>query len=336
MTDSESKSNMPAAPFAIKDDLFAGLPAIKHHRILELLEPPSRKQLKRVLIDTDTYNEIDDQFALIHMLLAQQQRSDLEVVAITAAPFHNVARDTKNYEHGMLLSYQEIHRVLDKLEFSWDGHVFKGASNPMVISESTPMENEAADAICEIALSGSDCDSPLYLIALGALTNVATAIIKRPEIRERIVVCTLGGVPFNLNGFTDFNYMQDMPAAQFIFSCGVPVVHFPGYSVTDNLRTSRWELEANLGDSAAGIFLMERYMEFVKDYPGRSKPIWDLAPGIWVIDPQWLLSEVRHSPLLTDENRWVDKMDSHPVRAVRWINRDEVFRNFYELLNTES
>jgi len=336
MTDNKSKPNMPAAPFGTRNDLFAGLPAIKHHRILELLEPPLQNELKTVLVDTDTYNEIDDQFALIHILLTERQRSDLEVVAITAAPFHNAARNTKDYEHGMLLSYQEIHRVLDTLDIRWPGQVFKGSSNRMTVSGSMPIESEAADAICEIALSRSSSDSPLYIVALGALTNVASAILKKPEIRDRVVVCTLGGAPFNLNGFTDFNYMQDMPAAQFVFSCGVPVVHFPGYSVTDNLRTSRWELKANLGDSPAGTFLMDRYMEFVKDYPGRSKPIWDLAPGIWVIDPQWLLSEVRHSPLLTDENRWVDKVDNHPVRAVRWINRDAVFQNFFELLNPQS
>ena len=336
MTDSKNNPNMPAAPFNLENGLFAGLPAIKHHRILELLEPPSRIKTKKVLVDTDTYNEIDDQFALIHILLTERRRPDLEVVAITAAPFHNATRDTKNYEHGMLLSYQEIHRVLDKLEFSWDGPVLRGSPKSMAVSESMPIESEAAEAICEIALSGSISDPPLYIVALGPLTNVASAIMIRPEIRDRIIVCTLGGAPFNLNGFTDFNYMQDMPAAQFVFSCGVPVVHFPGYSVTDNLRTSRWELKANLGDSAAGIFLMERYMEFVKDYPGRSKPIWDLAPGLWVIDPQWLLSEVRHSPLLTDENRWVDRIDNHPVRTIRWINRDEVFRNFFGLLNPKS
>ena len=43
-----------------------------------------------MVLDTDTYNEIDDQYALAQVLLSPE---DVTVEAVYAAPFHN-ARST--------------------------------------------------------------------------------------------------------------------------------------------------------------------------------------------------------------------------------------------------
>ena len=39
---------------------------------------------RRVVLDTDTFNEVDDQFALAHLLLSQGQ---VDFEAVYAAPF---------------------------------------------------------------------------------------------------------------------------------------------------------------------------------------------------------------------------------------------------------
>lgn len=44
------------------------------------------KGLVDVILDTDTFNEIDDQFALAYMLKSPDK---FNIKAITAAPFHN-------------------------------------------------------------------------------------------------------------------------------------------------------------------------------------------------------------------------------------------------------
>ena len=51
-----SGQNIAAIPFS-------GLPEIPHETIFNLLSTPSSKTPKKIIIDTDTYNEIDDQFA---------------------------------------------------------------------------------------------------------------------------------------------------------------------------------------------------------------------------------------------------------------------------------
>ncbi len=62
----------------------------------------------RMVLDTDAWNEIDDQFALVHVLLAPD-RARLE--AVYAAPFANSRAATP--AEGMRRSEAEIHRVLD-------------------------------------------------------------------------------------------------------------------------------------------------------------------------------------------------------------------------------
>ena len=77
----------------------------------------------RAVIDTDTYNEIDDQFALVYALLSPER---IRLEAIYAAPFHN--QRSSGPEDGMLRSYEEIGRVLERLGRAPDGSVHQGAT----------------------------------------------------------------------------------------------------------------------------------------------------------------------------------------------------------------
>jgi purine nucleosidase len=57
-------------------------PVVSEARRLERLQPP-RGQV-RMILDTDTYNDIDDQFAVVHALLSPEQP---RLEALYAAPF---------------------------------------------------------------------------------------------------------------------------------------------------------------------------------------------------------------------------------------------------------
>ena len=76
-------------------------PVLTTERRVQLLEPPSGRV--RMVLDTDTYNEIDDQFALVYTLLSPDR---LDLAAIYAAPFHN--NRSSGPEDGMQRSYEEI------------------------------------------------------------------------------------------------------------------------------------------------------------------------------------------------------------------------------------
>ena len=54
--------------------------------MFSITEDLKKDGVKRVILDTDTYNEIDDQFALATAMLAPDR---IDLVCVTAAPFHN-------------------------------------------------------------------------------------------------------------------------------------------------------------------------------------------------------------------------------------------------------
>ena len=83
-----------------------------------------RPGLLRAVLDTDTYNEIDDQFALVQAMLSPDR---IALEAIYAAPFHN-SRST-GPEDGMDKSYEEILRLLARMGRSPDGFVFRGVQD---------------------------------------------------------------------------------------------------------------------------------------------------------------------------------------------------------------
>lgn len=77
-------------------------------RLINMLQKPSGKV--DAVLDTDAYNEVDDQFALAYMLRSAEK---LNVKAIYAAPFHN--HNSDGPADGMEKSYDEIIKLLDLL-----------------------------------------------------------------------------------------------------------------------------------------------------------------------------------------------------------------------------
>ena len=201
---------------------------------LKLLTPPAGRL--RVVLDTDTYNEIDDQFALVQMLLSPER---FDVEAIYAAPFFNARADSPG--HGMELSYQEILRLLERLNVAPDGLVHRGVTD-YVGPTKTAQPAPAVDDLVARARAGSP-DNPLYVIAIGAISNVASALLKAPDIIDRIVVVWLGGHALEWPDTIEFNLKQDVGGAQVLLDSGVPLVLVPCRGVTSRLHSTVPEIE---------------------------------------------------------------------------------------------
>jgi len=72
--------------------------------------------------------------------------------------------------------------------------------------ENTPIDSEGARFIIEEAMK--DDPRPLFVCNLGAVTNLASAYLMKPEIVERITVIWIGGAPYPTGGF-EFNQNND-------------------------------------------------------------------------------------------------------------------------------
>ncbi len=287
-----------------------------------LIEPSGRVNM---VLDTDTFNEIDDQFALT---LAVLSPGSINLKAVTAAPFSK-QKTTPDPAVGMELSYDEIIRVLSRLNAMKDDFVFKGATTYLK-NKNTPVESAAAQAIIRCA---HESDEPLYVTAIGAITNVASALIMDPDIIEKIVVVWLGGQPYYWPSAGEYNLGQDVMAAQHVFDCGVPVIHVPCKNVAEHVKTTAWELEKYVkGRGAVGDFLFKRFCEYSDNLFGWSKEIWDMAPIAWLIKPEWVPSQIMQSPILTDDMTWETDSGRHLCRCATDVRRDPVFRDFFTKL----
>ncbi len=289
---------------------------------LERLRPPSGPV--RMVLDTDTYNEIDDQFAVVYSLLS---RGKLNVEAIYAAPFHN--ERSSGPGDGMEKSYEEILRLLERLDISPEDLVHRGSPSYLPDAD-TPVESAAASDLVEKAMSGRD---PLYVVAIGAITNVASALLLEPGIVQHIVVVWLGGQPPHWPTAAEFNLQQDPHASRLIFDCGAPLVYIPCTGVASHLLTTVPEIERHVeGKGPIGDYLARIFREYHNHHFAWSKVIWDIACIGWCLDSEWVPTELIPSPILTEQLTWSVDHSRHPIRAATYVHRDPIFGDLFRKL----
>ncbi|MEP4197714.1 MAG: nucleoside hydrolase [Aliishimia sp.] len=336
----------------------------------------------RVIIDTDTANEIDDQYALAWALLSPER---LSLEGVTAVPFSfahhqedlirsaNILRnggpkdaleekfmgglggwaqrivDTGrnaedvlfvSAEEGAELSYQEILRVFEKCGVPSDGKVFRGAPGYLQDFD-TPIESPSTDFIIQQARKREE--GPVYILAMGALTNIASALLLAPDIIDNIVVVWTASFP----SYAPFcnrpslNLVQDPLASQLLFECGVPHVYLPGYHVGAQLKISYPEMERFVkGKGAIGDYLWHLYtnnplheMFAITNQETKTWVIWDIINVAWLFDEGYVSTHMTTSPTLNDALYWEREGDRHGMLEAYDLDRDKIFEDLYRALD---
>lgn len=285
-----------------------------------------------LVLDTDTYNEIDDQFAVAYALLSRER---LRVRALYAAPFHN--KRSSGPAEGMERSYEEIHRVLERLNLADPPPVFRG-SEQWLPDRQTPVQSPAVQDLVKRARRRKG--KPLYVVAIGALTNIASALLAAPDIAGKIVVVWLGGHPTYWHTTDEFNLQGDWNASRFLFDCGVPLVVFPCTHVVAQLLTTQAEMARFVkGRGPLGDYLFQIFSDYEGSdlkAAGASKQIWDLAPLAWLVNHRWFRTALVHSPILSRDLTWSHDPSRHFIREARFLFRDHVFADFFAKLDAAS
>jgi inosine-uridine nucleoside N-ribohydrolase len=288
---------------------------------LQMLEKPATGS--SIVFDTDTYNEIDDQFALVYALLSKES---FNLEAVYAAPFSNNRAD--NPTTGMELSYEEILRILDKMDVAHEGFAFKGSKN-YLSKDLKPKTSPATDDMIKKAMQHS-AEDPLYVVAVGAITNVANAILLRPEITKNIVVVWLGGHAHNWPNTREFNMMQDITAANVILDSGVPFVQYPCMGVVSQFHTTVPEMEHYLkGQNEISDYLLEIFKDYHKDHFAWSKVVWDMTAIAYLINSNWTPSQLVHAPRVSEFDTYSFDNNRHLIRMAYHINRDAIWKDFF-------
>ena len=225
----------------------------------------------------------------------------------------------------------KILRLLDFLNVPADGFVYRG-SRAFLSDKETPVPSDAATDMIERALTASP-EEPLYVVAVGAITNVASAILMEPEIIKHIVIVWLGGNPLYWPHTREFNLMQDLQSAQVVLDCGVPFVWLPARGVVSHLHTTVAEMERYVqGRGKVGDYLVQIFKDYSSDHFAWSKVIWDISATAYLINPPWVPTEIVHSPILTEAVTWSFDNSRHLMRVASSVNRDAIFRDLFEKL----
>ena len=299
-------------------------PKLSEQKLIERLKYPAGKV--RMVLDTDTFNEIDDQFAVVYAL---QSKEKMQIEAFYAAPFHNEL--STGPKDGMEKSYNELCKILNVMGKEGEYPVYRG-SESYLPNAHTPVESEAARNLVERAMASSD-DDPLYVVAIGAITNVASAILMEPAIIEKIVVVWLGGHAFHWPHTKEFNLFQDLHASRIILDSGVPLVLIPCMGVASHLQTTLSEIRDYVKDKGKiGEYLYETYKNCHDDHFGYSRVIWDISTIGYLNNESWLPNSLVHSPVLSEDYRWSFDSSRHFIRYVHYVYRDKIFQDLFRKL----
>lgn len=283
----------------------------------------------KVVLDTDTYNEIDDQYALAYLV-----RSGLPILGLHAAPFLNKHAATP--KEGMEKSYQEIFKVLSLLGREDLNSLVYAGSEDYLKDEDTPQQSPAARHLVELARSLPEGEL-LYVAAIGAITNVSSALLMAPDIAEKLVVVWLGGHAHFWPDTREFNLYQDITAARVLFDSGVALVQLPCMGVVTHLATTEPELREQLKDkSPIGTYLYDITCAEAKlDKMGRcwSRVIWDVSTIAWILGGEGTMRDsLVHTPIVTYDGTYSFSPTRHLMKYVDYINRDAVFDELFRLL----
>ena len=351
-------------------------PYISDERRKEMLAPQPGPV--RVVIDTDAANEVDDQFAITWGLLSPDR---LDIEAIVAAPFSRayfreplLAAARANVDHSTAAEVDDIaawvHRLRSagidpedvtfettaegmEMSFSEIGTImgWLGMSSKGVASGRRPVHGvtrrhrgqRGRRRIIEAAMA--DDERLLHVVAIGAVTNVAAALLMEPEIITRMVVSWTSAYPtfVRFSNSPSMNLVQDQHASRLLFDSGVPLLYLPGYYIGEQLVMSLPESERWVnGRGEIGNYLHYLYRTTVCGHSGLSSPsrpvvgVLGLHQLRVLIDPTWVPTIFVPTPTLDHDLKWRHLPGRPLMSEATDVDRDAAFRDFFHKLERHS
>ncbi len=296
----------------------------------------------RVLIDTDANNELDDQHALAYVLLSGDTFA-VEGVTVNATKAGGDIRE----------QYEEARRVLALCTLEGVIPLHAGADGSFEairphVRDTTFDGSDAVDFI--IARAHAASESPLVLVPIGKLTNIALALEKDPSIASKVRVVWLGS---NYPEPGEYNQDNDPESLRYVLSTDVPfemvTVRYGQPSGTDAIRVTQAEVNARMpglgprtpapvegrhggafhtfGDYAVNLF---EHIDYSGDPPSRA--LYDMAAAAILKNPSWAQARQQPAPALVGRE-WEERPDNaRSITVWEHFDRDAIMADFYRTL----
>ncbi|MFC4701576.1 nucleoside hydrolase [Glaciecola siphonariae] len=266
-----------------------------------------------IVLDADTANEIDDLYAVVAALI----EPSWNVVALNAAHWQ-----TSHWTSPT--SMEDSHRLNQVLT----GHLQmqvptkRGAPARMYDWGDQAQHSAAAYEIIKQAHNMAEGER-LTVIALGALTNVASALFIDSSIADKISLFWLGSsydFEKEIMGTTDFNCIMDTQALHYLLNSSVPMTVIP-VNVAYDMQFDYAETAQRLkGTHPLGDLLVDRWTNHM-DGSRQARAIWDLALIYAMSDPEWIeTTQVRTSKDYGDRD----------ITYISQIDGEQMYQAFFD------
>ena len=287
-----------------------------------MIQIPDEKKI-RVIIDTDAACEADDPFAIVQALLSPK----LIVKGILAEHF--------NEKGSVQRSYDEILTILNCMDM--EVPVYMGEEDPVEKAGWPEKASEAADFIISEALR--DDPKPLYILCQGAITNLAVALHKNPEIRDRIKIIWIGthGTEKRKAPFREFNAGNDVAAANYILESGAEIWLVPS-DVYVTVTVGLAELKVKVFPyGKIGKHLYENMIEYnLSPYAGWTQgESWSLgdSPAIALaINPGCGRFEYEPAPHINEDTTSTLRPGNPVIRVYKSVDSRYILEDFFAKL----
>lgn len=248
------------------------------------------------------------------------------IEAITVAPYSHKTRNA-SVKEGQELSYNEILKICKWLNFNTTNKVFKGSMD--YIQNGYNDNNESVNKIIEVALK----NKKTYIMAIGAITNVALAIKKEPKIIDKIEVIWLGGNELGYEDNLEYNFRQDVEAVRIVFESKVKLTILPCKNVVSNLKIDINILKEKLNNNSNICnYLIERF--YNDGYHGvqESRVIWDISVIAYMINKDWFETKESKCPKIKNDTSYELANNKHTITFVTKLDRDKIYNDLFKKL----
>ena len=289
---------------------------------------PEQKRI-RLIIDTDAKNEADDQFAVVHHLLSEK----MIVKGLIGAHFEK--RYDMGQEKSMDMSYDELNKILDFMDMKGKYPVLHGATHAMPDQKNRVM-SEGAQFIIDEAMK--DDERPLFVVFMGAITDLAAAYLTEPRIANRLNVVWIGGGEWPVGGF-EFNLMQDINAANVVFASDLNLWQIPK-NVYKQEKITLAELQLKVRPyGKIGKYLLDQMVEFNNEWAehigfpdGEAWVLGDQPTVSVLLDAHEHAYEWYPAPQISDEMFYIHEQKNRPIRVYKYVDVQMTMEDLYAKL----
>lgn len=265
----------------------------------------------RIIICSDAKNEADDQYAIVHALLTDR----FIIKGLVAGHFRDLGTNQ--------LSYEEMVK-LAKLTHTYGNYPIVLGADQKLVNIKEYEVSAGTRLIIEEALKEDSL--PLYVLNIGALTDLAVALLEEPKITSKMTAIWVGGGRYP-KGSKECNLGNDLIAANYVFASELPLWQIPS-NVYKTTLVSLAQLKLRVAPMGKlGNYLYEQLITFMKT--NAKEKSW-INPECWVMGDSGaigvLLEEQKSyyqeiiAPIFDEEHYYIYNQKNRKIRVYRQLN----------------